>query len=267
MRLARPATAKPGSHDIFGIEREEVRHRHATATPERQVRTRLAVLQPEPRDVVGGHRRTDRGVADRQPADLRGRRHVALEERGRHWQHVRVVVEAIGHVVGRQQRAPIDLQRQQVPDHVRVFGSVETSGGGSARTRPGGRGLVNRRFEPGGKRLVGRRLWTRSTGRRHRARPQLPNDLFPGVRVSPDMIEVVGLEREASSLQPAVVAGDAVAVEHRPVVGGNRGASTGVGLLRGRRERTCADQQGADEACQESPVGGLSHRRSRFSTS
>ena len=46
----------------------------------------------------------DRRIADRERADRRRRRQVALEQRRRHAEHVSVVVEAVGRIVRRQQR-------------------------------------------------------------------------------------------------------------------------------------------------------------------
>src|SRR6185295_2774673 len=76
-----------------------------------------------------------------------------------------------------------------------------------------GRG-VERRLEPRrgavGEGLV--RPW--SSRRRHRPAADLAHDFFPLVGVFADARQVQSVERQSRRLQPAVVAGDAVLVEH-----------------------------------------------------
>ena len=74
-------------------------------------------------------RRRDRDRCDGSPtasaADLRGRRDVALDQRRRDAEHVGDVVEAGRRIVGRQQRADVDVEREQIADGVRVLGAVQ----------------------------------------------------------------------------------------------------------------------------------------------
>ena len=267
--LAEPPPSQARGHDVLGVEREVVPHHRAAAAPERQVGADPAVLQPEPGHAVGGHRRAEGGVADGQPADPRGRRQVALEQRRRHRQHVGVVVEAVRPVVGREQGADVDLEAEQVPDGVGVLGPVETARRGPARSRVGGGGPVDGGLQPRREGRVAGRLGPRPPRRRHRPRPQLADDPLPRLGVATHVVEAVRLERKAAGLQPVVVAGHAVAVQQRAVLRGDRSRRAGGGLLGGRRRRrgrrlgqhegADADQRGADEADRKGAASGLSH--------
>ena len=55
-------------------------------------------------------------TADGEATDFCGRRHVASHQRGRDREHVGVVVKTEAGIIGRKQRRPIDLQRQQIVD-------------------------------------------------------------------------------------------------------------------------------------------------------
>ena len=103
-----------------------VLHRHAAARAERQpvVVLVLRVVRRGAEHARAGH--DVGGVADRQRGDLGRRRRVALEQRRRHVQHLADVVEAVGRLVGRQQRRHVHVERQQIADRVGVLGAVQT---------------------------------------------------------------------------------------------------------------------------------------------
>ena len=83
-------------------------------------------------------------------------------------------------IVGRQDRAHVDLEREQVPNRVRVFGAIQSVGRRASGIRPsGGRG-VELTLEPRREGAVGRRIGPRTAGRRHRAGLELVQDLLPG---------------------------------------------------------------------------------------
>ena len=142
-----------------------------TAMPPREPNGRSSLMRPscsrsgEVLYIRGAG--TQRRVADGAPADLGRRRHVARHQPGRHRQHVADVVEAVARIVGRQQRAPIDLQPQQVAHGVRVFRPVED--GGPAPASPDSAPLPPRgpAPSPGARRAT--RRWRRPAGAGRRA--------------------------------------------------------------------------------------------------
>ena len=79
-------------------------------------------------------------IADRQGADLLGRRQIALLQRRRDAQHVGDIVEAVRRIVGRQQRRDVDVEREHVADRVGVLGAVQ-----AMEHRPAGIGRRRRR--------------------------------------------------------------------------------------------------------------------------
>ena len=187
----------------------------------------------------------DGRVAHGQPADPARRRHVALQQPRSHGQDVGVVVEAVGEIVGRQHRPGIDLQVQQIADGVRVLQAVEAMNGRPAGIRLCGGGAVEGGLQPRRERVVGRGVRPRAARRGHRLRTQLLEDLLPNIGVYPDVLDVDGVEGEVPRQQALVVAGDAVAVEHRPPSRGvGRGWRLARSLLHNRRHG-CGDRSGS----------------------
>ena len=141
LELVRPLETRHVAHDVAAqedrevvarVEREVVLDEQAAARAERQSFDVLALCE------IGrsAERRDDRrrfGVADREARDLRRRRQVLLEQRRRHAQHVRDVVEAVAFVVGRQELGRVDLEAEQVADRVAVLGAVQADGSTSGR--------------------------------------------------------------------------------------------------------------------------------------
>ena len=99
-----------------------------------------------------------RGVAlaDREPADLRRRRDVALEQRRRHAEDVGDVVEAAARVVCRKQRRGVDVERQQIANRVGVLDAVHAVERRAPRIRAGGGRPIDRRLDGAGE---ARRAW------------------------------------------------------------------------------------------------------------
>ena len=81
------------------------------AGAERQAVVAIVLLHSR-RHAVDRRGRARRRTADRGPADHARRREIALDERRRHLQHARDVVEAVARIVGRQQVGDIDLDRR-----------------------------------------------------------------------------------------------------------------------------------------------------------
>ena len=152
-----------------------------------------------------------------RPADLRGRRQVALHERLVQPEHPRDVVEAVAGVVGREQRGGVDVERQQVADDVRVLRAIQAvERFRAAGIRPRGGGAVELALQPREQAVVRRLVRPRPAGGRHHSRPQLAQHALPERRVGADVRGVDRLQRDrhgAAPLPGVVVAGDAVAVE------------------------------------------------------
>ena len=189
---------------ILAVDRKVMANRCSTARAERQVLALLALLDQVLRDVVG----LDDGaagwrVADSEPADLLGGRHIPFEQGGRERQRRRDVVEAVlvGRV-GRDQLGHVDVEVEQVADDIAVLHLVQpVEGFGAARI---GRCLsraVELGLEPPAKPVVGLfvRPWTRL--RWHRPDTELPDDLLPDFRVFRDVVDIFGVERDGDLSQ------------------------------------------------------------------
>ena len=125
-----PPQAQP--EGVFAVQRKDVAHREAPVGTERKVLTHPYRLCFPLRRPVHLHRRLDGGVANGQTADLGRGRDVAVHQRRRDGQHVRVVVEADAGIVGRQQRG-VDIERHEVANGVDVFQPVQPVHGNPAR--------------------------------------------------------------------------------------------------------------------------------------
>ena len=203
--------------DLVLAVRREVMSDGRAATRAEWLRFAHAIaLQQGLRHGVGLHRRADRGVPHRKTTDLSGRRHVALEQRRRQRQHVGDVVEAVARIVGRQQRANVDLEREEIPHGVRVLGAVQPMDDRPSGIRVRRAVRVERRLDPTGDRVIRRPIRPRQPDRRHRAAAQPRGDFFQGARILGDVIEIEGIEREIRGRALLVVAADAVAIERRP---------------------------------------------------
>ena len=208
---------------VLAIHRKGVSDGDAAARTERQVFAQSRVLNQQPWDVVGLDHRTRQRPTQRLARDFLCSRHVPIEQCGRDRQHIRDVVEAvlIG-IVGRQQRADVDLDAEKIADRVGVLRAVQAVHGRPAgihvrRSRPIEFGLYT-----SNERECCRGIGTRPARRRHRAGAEFPHHVFPLPGVSPNLRRVEGVERQACCLQPLVVARDAVAGEEFPIRRGRR---------------------------------------------
>ena len=153
-------------------------HLKAAARPERQpveVPVLLEVLG-SPVGVAGDGRER---IANREPADLPRRGHVALEEHRRDAERIGHVVEAVGGVVSGKKRVDVDVEREQIADRVAILGPVQTIEGGPPRVGMRFRLAGERAIEPGGQTAVRRFIRTAAAVWRHRPRPDFPQHLFP----------------------------------------------------------------------------------------
>ena len=175
---------------------------HSAARPERQTLDVIVLRRVLRSPVHGQGRRL--GLANRQPADLPRRRHVGLDEGRGNTQRAGDVVEAVRRIVRRQELRGIDLEIEQVANHVRVLGAIEAVEAGW-RHMDGGIS-IELVLEPADQRLVGGRIRPPRTRRRHHAGPKFSHDLFPDSRVVADMGDVERVQHQVRRLQALVVA-------------------------------------------------------------
>ena len=201
--------------------------------------------------LVGRRNGRDDGAPDSEAGDLPGRRDVALEQQRRHAEGVRDVVEPERRVV-RRERAHVRVKRQQVPDGVAVLRAVHPVELRPPRVRGRGGGPVERRLQPGSERRVGVVVGARAPRWRHRPAAQLLDHLLPPLRVGGHvrLADLHVVERQPRREQPAVVAGDAVALEERTVLGGlgRRGGRADCGRLHGRCGRPLRGGRAGEQA-------------------
>jgi hypothetical protein len=162
------------------------------------------------------------GIAHRQPADLLRRRHVGLDQRGGDAKRPGDVVEAGSGIVRRQVLRRVDVQIQQVADHVLVFGAVQPVQ--ARRGRIGPADAIQVGLERGDHRLEGGRIRALHRRRRHHARAQLAHHELPRLGVLRDVGGVQRLDGQlarrvhAGRLRALAVAGHAVRLEERALL-------------------------------------------------
>ena len=207
--------------EVLAVDGEVVPHGEAAPRAERQVLALPLVLHDVQRNLERLDARRHRGQAGREPRHLPRDRQVAFQVRPRDREHAREVVEAaVGRLVAGQQRPHVEAVRvdgEQVAQGVGVLRAVQPVDRGDAAGRgSGGPGPIDLRFQPAGHGAIRARVGARTSGRRHRARPQPADDALPqlGSGVRPGRVEAV--ERQPGGAQPIVVAGQAVAVHERP---------------------------------------------------
>ena len=161
-------------------------------------------------------RRRQRPIADGQAADLHRRGDVALNQRRRHAQRLRDVVEALARAIGRQQRAHVDVERRAGREsRWRTRCDSADAAPASSRLAPATSTARSRRVSSSVAKRRARRARARRAARRHHAGADLPDDLLPRLGVGADARDVQRVERQAASLRALVVAGDAVLLEER----------------------------------------------------
>ena len=175
-----------------------------------------ATLLPQERRI---HVRNSRGARERcaypKTADFRGGQHVALKQRWRYRENVRVVVEAISGVVDGKQGRTVNIEVEQVADNVLVFGLIQTVHRGNAARVGTGRGrAIERRLQSG--HPLGQRCRRRpgSANGRHRSASHLQDNLLPDLGMLADVGDAFGVEHQVRGLEPLVVAGHAVLPDH-----------------------------------------------------
>ena len=185
----------------------------AAVRSERKGRAHARILPLELGDPVYLCDGANRRAAHRQAADLRCRRNIAVHQRRRQRQHLRVVVEPEARIVGGEQRRTIDLQREQVSDCIDVLEAVEPVYGHAPGIGSGFRRPVERGLERVGEGVPRRRVRPRAADRRHLPAAQLAYDLLQHGGVGGRLPEVDRVEHEAGRFQPLVVTGYAVPIQ------------------------------------------------------
>ena len=131
---------------VFAVRREIDFAENAAARAERQAR--------DVRKLRAGRRAEGPAAWARVRLAHRLHRHgarrddVLLDERRRHLQRCRNVVEAAGNVIGRQQIVRVDVYGEKIADRVAVFLAVEAVQHNLIRQMQLAARVVERRFEP-----------------------------------------------------------------------------------------------------------------------
>ena len=158
VRLDAQRPVRQDLEDVLRVLGEVVVDHHPAAGAERQP-LHAAVLPQVGGDPERLGRRRRHRRRHREAADLARRRQVALHQRRRDAEDAGDVVEAVARVVGRQQLADVDVERQQVAHGVAVLRPAQAVEGlraaGVGIRRGGG---VQLPFEPGPELRVGRGL-------------------------------------------------------------------------------------------------------------
>jgi len=142
----------------------------------------------------------------------------------RNRQHVGKVVEAaVGRLVAGQKRPHIEVDGEQITDGVVVLGAVETMHGANPpRVRVRFPRPVDDVLHAAGHGAIRRLVRPRDTRRRHRARTQPGDDLFPRFRVRSGRRQIEAVELEPGGVKSLVVTADAVFVDEGARGGRNR---------------------------------------------
>ena len=180
---------------VLAVGGKQVLDQQPAARAQRQAFDVRALLGAA-RRTIGRAGRLRRRVANRPRADDAGGRDVLVEERRRHLQHARHVVEAVGLIVLREEDAGVDAQPEQVFDGVGVLGAIESMERDAARDSGSPRRPGRAVLEPRDQGVDRRLLRAAHAGRRHHAAAQLANRLFPDVRVVGQLREIQRVERD-----------------------------------------------------------------------
>ena len=203
---------EPDLKVVLAVERKCVPGAQSTDGAERQA-FEMLVLRQILADRVGVAAQADTRIPDRNRADLPGRCEVRLQQRGRVALGVRHVVEPVGGFVRWQERGDIDVHAEQVTDRVRVFRAVQPAQDGTTRVQARRRRAVQLLFQPADQAVVGRLVRPFDALRGHHAQLQLPQDLFPGLRIGRNIREIERVQGEVARLQALVVTRHAVLID------------------------------------------------------
>ena len=201
--------------DVLAVERKRVAHEQCRR------RCRAAGLRCAGSATGPGERGTCRCPAPMSGSPTASaliflrRRQIALLQRRRDAEHVGDIVEAVGRIVGRQQRRDVDVEREQIANRVGVFGAVEAMEHRPARDSaspppPDPARLRAKRISSWyGRPWSGRRAPAAASCRSAASARPFPTSSGASAIVR----EIQAVERQIRRLEPLVVAGDAVAID------------------------------------------------------
>ncbi len=199
---------------VVPVGRKQVFDQQAAARAERKTFEPNRLVRPLRRP-VGDAGSTRRPIAHRLAADDARRGDVLIQERRRNRQNAGDVVESVGLVVFREERARIDAHRQQVLDRVGVLGPIQSvqSDASGIGTR---RRLVQCVLERRDERLDRRAVGTPRAGWRHQASTQLANSFLPHLGIPGHVGGIHHVQRQPADLGALVMATDTVPEDPRP---------------------------------------------------
>jgi hypothetical protein len=191
----------------------------AAACAERQA-INVAALSKFAADRVLRRSGTHARVAHGQRADALRGGDIPFEQERRRLQRSGVVVEAEVGSVARQPLGDVDVQPQQIADHVRIFAAIQTMHDVPARGVAPLPGTVERSGEPARKAHILAFNRVRYALGRHCARTQLAEHAFPGFGLGQHVVETGRFEvhrRIGWRRRPAVMTAHAILVQPRAV--------------------------------------------------
>jgi len=213
------AATRPAATDgelVLRVEREGVRERQPAAGAERQT-VDVLVLRKAGRRRIDDLRGGGRTVANGGPADFHRGRHIALHQGRRHGERFGKIVEPFARAVGGQERRDVDVEEQEVPNRVGVFGAIQAMERRRREVRVRRQRLVESGFQRRREAVQNCAVGTRRAGRRHQAGFQLEHHLFERLGAAGNIVEADRIERQPAGLQAIVVTGDAVRLEQRGI--------------------------------------------------
>ncbi len=197
---------------VFAIQRKIVMHQNPADGPQGQP-FHVLVLRKVLANAEGGAGSLGVGISHRQRADARRGGQITLLERWRKTQDIGHIVEAVGRIVGRQQRGGVHVEREKIANCIGVLGAIHAVKQGTPRVRLGLRRAIQPGFDGSNEFVRGVGVRAGHSWGRHRARTQLHDHFFPGLGVGGDFGEVHGIQHEAAGFEALVMTGDAVLVD------------------------------------------------------
>ena len=199
---------------ILPILSKRINGRPTSPRPQWHPRQMLFLRQIGPKPNRVTLQRTLR-APHRQPANPLRRRNIPVQQGRRQIPDVDIVKPKPTLISG-QHRGSINIQCQQIPNGILIFGPIQPP----KRLRPPW--IHARRIQRSLKRrqqchpFASRRLW--HPRRRHHARPHLPNHLLPKFSPRLDPRQRRCIQPQPATLHPLVMAGQTVPIQELPLL-------------------------------------------------
>ena len=184
---------QPGLEDVLAVTREEVIDARAANRPKGHA-VEMLILRDVAAHVIRLTEHAHLGIAERQLADLFGRRKIAFLQRRRHVQSIGDVVEAVGGIVRGQKGRDIDVHRQKIADGVAVFRAIQPAKQWPPWIGTGRPRAIEFGFDRRDERVSGACIGPSRASRRHQASAYFPNDLLPDLGRASDVIDADAIE-------------------------------------------------------------------------